>query len=207
MPKLTPTAVALFCLFSVSLAFSPSENDDATTAVALPLSVNAIIRLPTEAVKADDSATATGTDTSTSAPSTEVTFQPIDRHHLEVLEPRPREHVETPYGDDMMVPSGENSDFDDLEMIHGGSRRWVALHHHDEASDSDSDDDDSDSDDDDDDDEDGGVKSGFGYYGFDRKKLKALAKMKNFGLENEKEDEQKNGGFMQRVRKFLGHYF
>ncbi|KAK4422521.1 hypothetical protein Salat_1834600 [Sesamum alatum] len=181
MAKLT-AAVALFCLFAISLALTPPENDDATTEVVLPL--NTIIRLPTEGVKADDSATATST------PSTEVTFQPIDRHHLEV-EPRTREHVETPYGDDMMVPAGENSDFDDPEMIHGGERRWVTLHHHDEASDSDSDDDD---------------ERAFGYYRFDRKRLKALAKMKNFELQKEKEDEQKNSGFMQRLRSFLGQF-
>ncbi|KAG8375089.1 hypothetical protein BUALT_Bualt10G0064100 [Buddleja alternifolia] len=208
-------AVALLCLFTLSVARTPSENEDVTTAISLPISEStAAVRVRSEAANAE-----TESD-SAAVPLTRITFRPINRrfdvrskrpcrHHSRFNNPRMKE---IPYGNDMIVASGENSDFED-PVIHGGGRRtsgwWVRLHHHhhrhrDEDSDSDSDNED----------DDRKKKMVFKRYDHGRfdteKQLKALKEMrKRFRHESEEEEEKhkKGTGFMRRVRKFLDNYF
>ncbi|KAL7122852.1 hypothetical protein ACP275_01G069900 [Erythranthe tilingii] len=197
--KICAALIALFCLITLSIAADlPPENDESTTQVSLPLTEaerdSAVVNLP---------------------PLTRmITLRPVNRR-FDVRSKHPcrgrrhsrfyhavmrRENEEqTPYGDDMLVSSGENSDFVDLQL-NTDDRRFPLRsmhhhhdhHHHDEDSDSDSDSDDED---------DHGDRI--------NKKMKVLKKWKNhFGHHNTDADpEKKESGFMKRVRKFLDHYF
>ncbi|KAK4389188.1 hypothetical protein Sango_2255800 [Sesamum angolense] len=214
MAKFYAAVIALFCLFTLSLARTSPENDDVTTQVSLPLAEpRPVDRLPSEPVKTE---TESNSVVATSVPLTKITFRPINRrfrvgskrpcrHHFRIY-PTLREIDEIPFGDDMIVPSGENSDFEN-PVLHGEGprirRRWVKLHHHHHH------DEDSDSDDDEDDE---GIKKIFKRYDYDRfnreKELKVLKKMrKHFRLQHEEKEREKRSGFMKRVRKFLDHYF
>lgn len=212
MAKFSAAALTLFCLFTLSLARTSPENDDVTTQVSLPLAeAMPAVRLPSEPVK---TGTVSNAAVANSVPLTKVTFRPVNRRfrvgskhpcrHQFKIYPTLREIEEFPFGDDMIVPSGENSDFED-PVLHGEGRRfrrrWVRLHHHH--------DEDSDSDDDEDEER---IKKIFKRYDYDRfdreKKLKVLKKMrKHFRHQNEEKEREKKGGFMKRVRKFLDHYF
>ncbi|PIN21013.1 hypothetical protein CDL12_06296 [Handroanthus impetiginosus] len=161
----------------------------------------------------------------TSVPLTKVTFRPVNhrfrvgskdpcRHHFRFY-PTLRGNEEIPYGNDMILSSGENGDFVNPALRGEGQpiNKRVTLHHHHyhhhEDEDSDSDDEDSDSDSEDEEEHDRIKKAVFKRFDFNRfdkeKKLKALKKMrKHFRLQNE---EAKIGGFMRRVRKFFDYFF
>ncbi|EYU23370.1 hypothetical protein ABFS82_01G063500 [Erythranthe guttata] len=194
--KICAALIALFCLITLSIAADlPPENDESTAQVSLPLTEaerdSAVVNLP---------------------PLTRmVTLRPVNRR-FDVRSKHPcrgrrhsrvyhalmrRENEEQiPYGDDMLVSSGENSDFVDNLQLNSDDRRFPLNsmhhhhHHHHEDSDSDSDDED-----------DHGERI--------NKKMKVLNKWKNhFEHQNRDADpEKKESGFMKRVRKFLDHYF
>ncbi|KAH6783402.1 hypothetical protein C2S52_008361 [Perilla frutescens var. hirtella] len=219
-------AAALFCLFTVSLARAPPKIDESatTTDVALPLpDADPALRLPSEPINTQTEAKANAEADPSSAvisavPLTEITFRPINRRfhlrskrpcrHQFKFYPTMKENEEISYGNDMILSSGENSDFE-LPIARGGGKRipgrWMRTHHHhhhhlryhDEDSDSDSDD------------EEDVKKVVFKRYGYDRfdreKKLNKLRK--HFRVHNEEEEKKKKGGFMRGVRKFLDHYF
>ncbi|KAL7159937.1 hypothetical protein ABFS83_01G061500 [Erythranthe nasuta] len=199
--KICSALIALFCLITFSIAADlPSENDESTAQVSFPL---------TEAER--DSAVAN------LPPLTRmITLRPVNRR-FDVRSKHPcrgrrhsrvyhavmrRENEEQiPYGDDMLVSSGENSDFVDNLQLNTDDRRFPLRsmhdhhfhhhhHHHDEDSDSDSDDED-----------DHGDRI--------NKKMKVLKKWRNhFRHQNTEADpENKEFSFMKRVRKFLDHYF
>ncbi|KAI3468622.1 hypothetical protein Pfo_025285 [Paulownia fortunei] len=234
MAKSCATIIALFCLFTLSLAHTAPEHDEVTTQVSLPLSeASPMLRLPSGPVNTETESNSTvvttvpltklNTETEsnaavvTSAPLIKSTFRPVNRrfhvrskhpcrHHVKV-QPTMGENEVIPYGNDMIVSSGENSDFED-PVLHGEGRsvpgRWVRLHHHHH--------DDEDSDSDEDEDEDQVKKIVFKRYdhnSFDREKeLKVLKKLrKHFRHQNGEEEKKKKGGFMKRVRKFLDQYF
>lgn len=221
-------AAALFCLFAVSLSRAPPQIDEsaATTLaqLSLPLSdADLALRLPSELVNTEADAKATAEvdsdpDIVTSVPMTELTFRPINRrfhvrskrpcrHHFKFYHTM-RENEAIPYGNDMILPSGENSDFEEPIVRGGGNRipgRWMRLHHHhhhlrhrrDEETDSDNE-------------EDVGrmkkvVLKRDNFDRFDReKKLKKLREQ--FRVQKEEEEKSKKSGFMKGVRKFLDHY-
>ncbi|CAI9772085.1 unnamed protein product [Fraxinus pennsylvanica] len=109
-----------------------------------------------------------------------------------------RERLEIPYGDDMLVSSGENSDFEEPPTSRGVRRipgRWVRLHHQHQNQN---------------DDEDGRVTR----IVFKRKNVDRLNRekkwKKHFGGENERakdEKKTKSNGLMKSMRKFLDLYF
>ncbi|KAL8521248.1 hypothetical protein ACS0TY_011692 [Phlomoides rotata] len=197
----TIIAVALFCLFALSFAGDATEKDESTTQVSLPLSeaaANPALRLPTDPVNTETESNSAVV--ASSMPLTKTRFRPVNRrfrvrsghpcrHHFKFY-PTTRVNGEVPYGNDMLVSTGEKSDFQE-PILHGEGRRirgrWVRMHHHHHH------DEDSDSDDEDD----------------DRLKKIVLQRYeknsrKHFRSEEEK---KKNGGFMKIVRKFLDHYF
>ncbi|XP_073313247.1 uncharacterized protein [Primulina huaijiensis] len=229
MANFSVTTAVLFCFFTLSLALTTlntPEDDDVATAVSTPLpdASPATTSDQSVPVNADDNPLSL----STALPLTKISLRPFYRlfskfpchHRHKFYKDDPMRPLEIPYGNDMLVSSGENSEFQDPKALHGGSWQQVKLHHHqhhqhhhhhhhhDESSDSESD---SDSDDEDEDDR---IKKmvlkrrHFG--GFDaEKKLKILKKL--FRHENAEEEEhhhkKERDGFMIRVRKFFDHYF
>lgn len=110
----------------------------------------------------------------------------------------------------MLVSSGENSDFQNPEALHGGSWQRVKLphhhhhhHHHDEDSDSDSDDEG----------EDDRIKKMAlkrRHFGGSDAEKKLMILKRHFRHENTEEEDhhkEERQGFMIRVRKFFDHYF
>ncbi|KAK6158364.1 hypothetical protein DH2020_005678 [Rehmannia glutinosa] len=196
MAKPCATIIALFCLFTLSIAaHTPPENDEATTKASLPLThPNPNLHL---------------SSVDLSVPLT-TTFRTVNRrfpvrskhpcrHHLKI-HPTMMEKEEIPYGNDMIVSSGENSDFEEPVLHDGGRRirrRWGRLHHyhhHHDGEDSDSDDEDR-------------IKK-IVFKRFDREnEFRVLKKLKHFRIQNAEGEKKKNSGVMKRVGKFLDHYF
>ncbi|MFX6532887.1 hypothetical protein ABTG41_01185, partial [Acinetobacter baumannii] len=195
MAKFHITAIVLFCLLTLSFARVTPENDDVTTSVSLPVSdVSTKLRLPSE------------TESKSAVPLTAISLHLINRR-FPMRSKRPchhhKDHVKIHYGNDMIVSSGENSDFDNLGAIHGVERRWIRLHHHhhDKHHDEDSD---SDSDSDDEDDEHENKIKRHDHNRFDGKM--AWKKMRTHWRIHH-EEEEKRAGFMKRVGDFFGRYF
>lgn len=218
--RTTIIAAAILCFFTVSLARTTPANDDAaaTTQVALPLpSADPALRLPTETDAKANAETDPNSAVVSAVPLTEITFRPVNRrfhlrskrpcrHHFKFY-PTTRENEEISYGNDMILSSGENSDFEQPIVRGGGKRipgRWMRMHHHHRLRGHHDDDSDSD----DEEEEDRVKKVVFKRYDYDRfdreKKLKKLRK--HFRVRNEEAEKKKKGGFMIRVRKFLDHY-
>ncbi|KAL1552026.1 hypothetical protein AAHA92_12874 [Salvia divinorum] len=216
-------AAALFCLFTVSLARPPpriTADTSATTSAAFPLSdADPSLLLPSEPIKAN-----TETDPNfavvSAVPLTEITFRPVNRrfhvkrpcrgrHHHFKFYPTMRESEPIPYGNDMILASGENSDFEQPIFRSGGKRipgRWTRVrnHHlrqrHRRGEDSDSEEEEE---------EDRVVKrAAFKRYDYDRfdreKRMKKLRQRLRVGNERK---EAEMPGFMKGVRKFLTNYF
>lgn len=194
----TVIAVVLFCLFTLSIAGDATENDESTTQVSLPLSEPVALRLPSDPVNTETESNSAVV--ASSVPLTKIRFRPINRrfrvrsghpcrHHFKFY-PKMRVNGEVPYGNDMVVSTGEKIDFQEPVVRVDGRRipgRWVRMHHrhhHDEDSDSDDEDDD---------------------------RLKKLVlKHSEYKLRQHfrtGEEKRKNCGFMKRVRKFLDRYF
>lgn len=217
-------AAALFCLFTVSLARAPPKIDASAAQVALPLSDAdadpVALRLPTEADAKANTETDPNLAVVSAVPLTEVAFRPVNRrfhvkrpcrHHFKFY-PTMRESEPIPYGNDMILASGENSDFEQPIARAGGKRipgRWMRTHHrhhhlrHRRGEDTDSDSDNEEE-------EDRVKKVVFKRYDYDRfdreKKLKLLRQHFRFANEKKKEETPKRG-FMKGVRKFLDNYF
>ncbi|KAG6389232.1 hypothetical protein SASPL_150694 [Salvia splendens] len=116
-------AAALFCLFTVSLARSPLDLTVTAAQVALPLRDDAPAqRLPSEPINDADAKTNAETDPSfavvSSAPMTRITFRPINRLFLKrpcrlhfKFYPTMRDNQHISLGNDMIIASGENTDF------------------------------------------------------------------------------------------------
>ncbi|PIN21012.1 hypothetical protein CDL12_06295 [Handroanthus impetiginosus] len=210
MAKFAAAIIALFCLFTLSLARSPAENDESTTAVSFPLSeTRPMLREAANAESESKSAAVT------SAPLTKITIRPVNRrfrvgskdpcrHHFRFYSTL-RGNEEIPFGNDMILSSGENGDFVNPALRGEGQpiNGRVRLHHHHHHHE------DEDSDSDDEEEHDRIKKAVFNRFDFNRfdreKKLKGLKKMrKHFRLQNEEEKEE---GFMRRVRKFFDDFF
>lgn len=220
-------AAALLCFFTVSLARSTPASDDSsaaavTTQVALPLSsADPALRLPADTDAKANTETDPNSAVVTAVPLTEITFRPVNRrfhlrskrpcrHHFKFY-PTVRENEEISYGNDMILSSGENSDFEQPIARGAGKRipgRWMRMHHHHRLRRHRDEDSDVDSDSEDEEEEDRVKKVVFKRYDYDRfdreKKLKKLRK--HFRVRNEEPEQKKKGGFMIRVRKFLDHY-
>lgn len=203
MPRFYTAAIALLCLFTLSIAAQTSpENDGATTQVALPDSDDkSVIRLPTDPSNAEADKTTAVVESSVSVPLTKITFHAVNRrfpigskkgcHHSKVS-PTENEHKVISYGNDMLVASGESSDFQN-PVVYGEDRsihhRWARMHHHrrhhnhDEDSDSDSDSDNEE----------------------DQKEKPFV--LKRYHFDGEEKGLKKKACFFKRLRKFLGHYF
>ncbi|KAL1532770.1 hypothetical protein AAHA92_32739 [Salvia divinorum] len=207
-------AAALFCLFTISLARASAQ-------VALPLrDADPALRLPSEPINTQAAAkTNTEIDPNfadvSAVPMTKITFRPVNRHFLKrpcrhhfKFYPTMRDNQQIPYGNDMLIASGENSDFKQ-HVGHGGGKRipgrWMRMHHHHlryrRGEDSDSDNEE----------EDDRVKKvmfkRYDYNRFDReKKLKKLRQRFRIGNEK-KEAKSKTASFFKGVRKFLNNYF
>ncbi|KAL3652767.1 hypothetical protein CASFOL_002448 [Castilleja foliolosa] len=169
MAKSSATLIALFCFFTLSLAsHAPPVNDEATTHVA--------VHNPNEPINSEKQF---NTFVVSSTKWTKIPFREVNRH-FSVRSKLPCRHHRKfrPYSKDMVIPSGENSDFE-APVVYGErvSGRWFRLHRHQNHGD---------------DDEGQVKKTAFKrhvYNRFDKEEgLKGL----------------KNGGF---VRKFLDKYF
>ncbi|KAL2551114.1 uncharacterized protein Fot_12644 [Forsythia ovata] len=222
---MTKFIAAFFFLFAVALARAPLKSldkDDVTTSESLPLTdESSVIRIPTaEILNAGEINQPVEPDSlivhTVPLDFSTARFRPINRRfYLRTKYPvrNCRHHyhqnrddffkmkrVEIPYGDDMIVSSGENSDFEEPPTFRGVRRvpgRWARLHHQHQHEN-----------DDEDNDNNGATRIVLKRKIFNR--IDREKKWKKHFRENEIAGDHKkvkHGGLMKRVRKFLDNYF
>lgn len=221
----------LFTLIVARSPLKPLEKDDDTTSKSQSLPADhesSVIRIPTaEILNADKNNHRIEPDSlivhSVPLDLATARFRPINRrfysrtkhpvhncrHHYHLNRDdffkgnsvERKERLEVPYGDDMLVSSGENSDFEEPPTFRGVRRipsRWMRLHHHHQHQHQD-----------DDDDDDSVTRIMLKRKIVDRLNGENKWK-KHFGGENEKakdEKKMKSNSLMKSMRKFLDRYF
>ncbi|GER57553.1 gamma interferon responsive lysosomal thiol reductase family protein [Striga asiatica] len=190
MSKSCATAVALFCLFAISLAdHAPLVEAEASTLVT-------VYKVP------DNTEKQFNTLDVSSVPLPKFPFRAVNRR-FPVRSRRPcahgrrerKENEQISYGNDMIFSSGENSDFEEPVVYGGGKRisgRWLGPHHHHYHGGRDGED-----------------RHQVNQIVFDGEtEIEVLKKLgKHLRLQRGEKEMKGESGFMRRVRKFLKPFF